>query len=127
MSKGIDPFNASNWTNEYEKGGSLPDSSFKIVDKDGEDYMVGVGELEVIELAERLGMDSENEVTVDEAIDFIDSEGSYSVSRMAEKGGYMARGGNTGNYNTGRSWHMDRSLFANGQEYEVQYRKHRKG
>lgn len=38
----------------------------------------------------------------------------------------FGRGGNTGNYNTGRSWHQDRNLFAKGQDYEVQYRKNKK-
>ena len=37
----------------------------------------------------------------------------------------FGRGGNTGNYNEGLSWKLDRERFAKKQAYEVQYRKHK--
>jgi hypothetical protein len=48
-------------------------------------------------------------------------DGAYIRRRYKAFG----RGGNTGNYNYGRSYFQDRARFAKGQEYEVQYRKHK--
>ena len=48
-------------------------------------------------------------------------DGAYIRRRYKAFG----RGGNTGNYNYGRSWKADRERFATRQEYEVQYRKHK--
>jgi hypothetical protein len=48
-------------------------------------------------------------------------DGAYIRRRYKSFG----RGGNTGNYNYGRSYFQDRARFAKGQEYEVQYRKHK--
>lgn len=116
----------------YADGGSLGSEMYKIVDINGEDVHVNMTEKDIIEFADSLGyydaLDNEEEpiYDIDSATALIEMDGDYTVIKVSKEGDSFGRGGNTGNYNTGRSWHQDRNLFAQGQDYEVQYRKHRK-
>jgi hypothetical protein len=117
-------------SNEMEDGG-MTGGMYKIVDLDGDTVKSNLTEQGVIEFADTLGyyeaQDNEQEpiYNLDSAISLIEMEGDYNVVKMAEYGGFMKRGGDTGNYNYGRSYFQDRARIAKGQDYEKYY--HRKG
>jgi hypothetical protein len=125
----------SNWdlysVEKYMADGGMTGGMYKIVDLDGDTVKSNLTEQGVIEFADSLGyyeaQDNGQEpiYNLDSAISLIEMEGDYNVVKMAEYGGFMKRGGNTGNYNYGRSYFQDRARFAKTQDYEKYY--HRKG
>jgi hypothetical protein len=125
----------SNWdlysVEKYMADGGMTGGMYKIVDLDGDTVESNLTEQGVIEFADTLGyyeaQDNEQEpiYNLDSAISLIEMEGDYNVVKMAEYGGFMKRGGDTGNYNYGRSYFQDRARIAKKQDYEKYY--HRKG
>jgi hypothetical protein len=120
--------------NSFEYGGMMADGGmtggmYKIVDLDGDTVKSNLTEQGVIEFADTLGyyeaQDNEQEpiYNLDSAISLIEMEGDYNVVKMAEYGGFMKRGGDTGNYNYGRSYFQDRARIAKGQDYEKYYNR----